>query len=141
MPINLQFTKMHFCNHDDGSSYDLLRNSTAATAFWLCKFSNPIFLFNERDIIMCILVVIFWFSFLLLFHCSPKRMLCSLLFLTIIWFCFTKSVESSIWLPNLVQAVLSWAIGHLRMEIRRFYKNFRAKSKYVLYLGDFSASF
>ena len=48
-------------------------------------------------------------------------------------------MESFIQLLNLVQAVLSWAVGQSKIGIKRFYKNSRAKSKYALYLGDFSA--
>ena len=51
------------------------------------------------------------------------------------------SVESFIQFLNLVQAVLSWAVGQSKIGNKRFYKNSRAKSKYVLYLGDLLASF
>ena len=36
---------------------------------------------------------------------------------------------------------LSWAFGLSKNVTRRFYNNSREESKYVLYLGDFSASF
>ena len=44
---------------------------------------------------------------------------------------FTISVESSITFLNLVQAVLTWAVGRSKTGNRTLYEMPRAKSKYV----------
>ena len=72
---------------------------------------------------------------------APKRCIIISHSQKIFQICFTISVESSITFLNLVQAVLNWAVGWSKTGNRTLYEMLRAKSKYVPWLGDFSASF
>ena len=72
---------------------------------------------------------------------APKRYIIISHSQKIFQICFTISVESSITFLNLVQAVLNWAVGRSKTGNRTLYEMPRAKSKYVPWLGDFSASF